>query len=78
MTLRTFDDPNSLEARQGLLDRRTERNHPKRHRTKKRSAKIKAAKKQKAAHRASIKAAAMRRYHEAARAFWTGQRDEHP
>lgn len=37
MTLSSFDDGDSDEARQALLDRRCERSHPKRHRTQKRA-----------------------------------------
>lgn len=78
MTIRSFDDANSLEARQFLLDRRCERTHPKRHRTKRRSAKQREAKKIKVAHKLAIKAALAERYHSRVRAFWSGVASEHP
>lgn len=78
MTLRTFDDPNSIEARQALLDRQCERNHPKRHRTKRRAVKRLLAKKQRVAHKIAINMRAGQRYYAAVKAFWAGESDAHP
>lgn len=78
MTHRTFDNPLSIEARQALLDRRCERTHPKRHRTRKRSIKQKARIKQRTGQRAVIKLAAVREMKAMTRAFWLGQTDIHP
>lgn len=55
MSIRSFSDPNSTEARQFLLDRRSERKHPKRHRTKKRSRKMREARKARVKHIEAVK-----------------------
>lgn len=78
MSHRTFTDPNSVEARQALLDNRCERKHPKRHRTAKRSAKRNALARQKGAHKAAVNLAAKRQRDALVRAYWTGEREEHP
>jgi len=78
MTLRSFDDANSDEARRFLLDRRCERNHPKRHRTKGRTRRLSAAKRQRAAYNRMLAKAARQRWLAAVRAYWAGQRDAHP
>lgn len=78
MSHRTFDGVRSIEAVQHLLDNRCERNHPKRHRTAKRSAKRAAEKRQKGAARAAMSLAAKRRHVALVRAYWAGERDEHP
>lgn len=78
MTLQSFDDGNSDEARQFLLDRKCERKHPKRHRTMNRAKRISAAKKLRAAHKVAINNIAARRFKNEVRAFWSGKRDGHP
>lgn len=78
MTLRSFEDADSDEARQFLLDRHGERVHPKRHRTRKRSAKATQARKQRVAHRAAVAAARRAKYHAAVESYWRGERDAHP
>ena len=77
MTHRTFDDPNSIEARQALLDNRCEHG-PKRHRTRRRSKKRAAIKRQRAAHKVAIAGARAERFHAAVRAYWLGEREAHP
>ena len=77
MALRSFDDGNSDEARQFLLDRRCERNHPKRHRTQKRKKKLAKRKRQKIEHKTNVRLMKSRRYHAAVRAYWRGEGD-HP
>jgi hypothetical protein len=78
MTLKSFNDANSLEARQHLLDRRNERKHPKRHRTLGRRKKLNAAKREK--HKANRIAAAKDRsvFLANARLYWNGDADGHP
>lgn len=77
MALKSFNDGSSDEARQFLLDRRDERNHPKRHRTQKRSKVISAKKRAKAKARAARNLAAYRDYVAKVRAYWAGLGD-HP
>jgi hypothetical protein len=74
----TFSDPNSIEARQALLDGHSERKHPKRHRTAKRKSRASALKKLKAKQRAVLRLVAMRKFNAATRAYWAGERDAHP
>jgi len=78
MTRRSFDHPNSIEARQALLDNRGERKHPKRHRTRKRASGQNRAKRiaAKAAQRAQAKRA--RGFKDAAQAYWQGRKETHP
>lgn len=76
--LSSFDDPNSDQARQALLDRRCERLHPKRHRTKKRAKALSARKRRRVQHANAVRAAAIRRYHASVRAYWSGEADGHP
>lgn len=80
MGLQTFSDPHgvSIEARQCLLDKRCERNHPKRHRTKGRAKRLTAAKRDKIKHKLALRQASDRRYDEAVSAYWRGERDGHP
>lgn len=78
MALQSFNNPNSDEARQHLLDRRCERKHPKRHRTKKRSVKQRAARKARGKARAALQAKARARHYEAVKAYWAGEADQHP
>lgn len=79
MSRRSFDDPTgtSDRARQGLLDNRSE-HKPKRHRTRKRSKALGAAKRQRAAHKVAVNAARRSRKLAAARAYWRGERENHP
>lgn len=79
MSHRTFDDPHgtSLAARQGLLDNRCE-HKPKRHRTLGRRRRISAKKKRKVAAKVAAIDAARRKFKAAARAYWRGERDDHP
>ena len=78
MSHRTFDNPDSIDAKQGLLDNRCERNHPKRHRTRKRMAAVHKAKRNAGLLKQAKNAARARRYKSAVRAYWAGERDEHP
>lgn len=78
MTLKSFDNPNSLDARQHLLDRRNERKHPKRHRTLGRRRRISALKKAKVKHLSAIATAERSRFLAKARAYWKGEADGHP
>lgn len=77
MSLKSFSNPNSDEARQALLDRRCERKHPKRHGTKKRQHAIAMAKKQNAALRAAANLDKRRKRLAACRLYWAGLGD-HP
>lgn len=77
MTLKSFDDGGSDEARQFLLDRRCERLHPKRHRTQKRAKRISAKKRSRIKHKNSVRERAVARYKAAVDAYWRGERD-HP
>ena len=77
MTLRPFDDGSSDEARQFLLDRRCERNHPKRHRTRKRAKALSVKKRAKIKHMNATRARRLNAYKSAVRAFWRGEGD-HP
>lgn len=76
--MRAFDDPNSDEARQYLLDRRCIRNHPKRHRTGPRKARARRKRKAKVAHANVIQRRERGRFLEASRAYWRGEADGHP
>lgn len=75
---RTFDDPNSIEARQALLDNRCERTHPKRHRTQKRAKRLNAIKRAKGVAKAKRNLLAKRRHNAAVAAYWRGDRETHP
>ncbi len=78
MPTKTFDNGNSDEARQFLLDRHSGRSHPKRHGTLKRRKRLSAEKK------ARIKAKNARLYRERskflaqARDYWRGLAEGHP
>jgi hypothetical protein len=72
MTHRTFDDANSIEARQHLLDNRCE-HAPKLHRTSKRKSRQAAAKRAAGKHIAAMQLVAQRRRLAEARAYWSGQ-----
>jgi hypothetical protein len=78
MSLRSFADSNSIEARQFLLDRKCERNHPKRHRTGKRKGKMSRKKRSRLKHWAAIRAKETQKYRAAVRAFWSGEIEMHP
>ena len=78
MTLLSFPDPNSIEARQALLDRRCERAHPKRHRTAKRKSRAAAAKRSAGKHKAAANLAAKRTRDALVAAFYRGDRAEWP
>ena len=78
MTLKSFDDGNSDEARQFLLDRRCERNHPKRHRTLTRKKAISAKKRARVKHNLATRSRAIAKYKAAARSYWAGESDAHP
>ncbi len=77
MSHRSFADPNSLEARQALLDNRCE-HATKRHRVRKRQKALSAAKRARIKHVVGMALAARRRHTAAVRAYWTGQAEEHP
>ena len=78
MTLKSFGDGTSLEARQHLLDRRNERKHPKRHRTLGRRRKLAKAKKQAVKHHLAVATAARVKFLAQAHAYWNGEADGHP
>ena len=78
MALQSFDNSNSDEARQFLLDRRCERLHPKRHRTQKRAKARTEKQKAMSKAKADIKARAQKRFRDQARAYWAGKADGHP
>ncbi len=78
MTIKSFDDGNSDEARQFLLDRRCERNHPKRHRTQKRAKALSAKKRARIKHKNAVATRQRAKILDAARAYWRGERDDHP
>jgi len=78
MTRRSFDNPNSDEARQALLDNRQERSHPKRHRTRRRSKALQAKAQRRAAVAQAQRAKALQRHRCAALAYWRGETDVHP
>lgn len=79
MSHRTFNDPHgtSLEARQGLLDNRSE-HKPKRHRTLGRRKRLSAAKKRKIKAKNALRLVAFRRWKEKVRAYWNGHAESHP
>ena len=77
MSRGSFDDGNSDEARQFLLDRRCQRNHPKRHGTTKRAKALSSAKKRRLAHRLAVNQAARAKRQAAVRRYWAGLGD-HP
>jgi len=78
MSRRSFNDPTSDAARQALLDNRAERSHPKRHRTRRRSKALQAARRRPAAVVAGKQAKALSRHHSAVAAYWRGEVDQHP
>lgn len=78
MALKSFDDGDSDEARQALLDRRCERNHPKRHGTKKRTKALAAKKKAQMKAKARARVVSFRQYKAKVRAYWAGESNEHP
>jgi hypothetical protein len=69
----TFNDPNSIAARQALLDRRCQK-VPKRHRTAKRKSRIAAQKHAASRRKAELNARAVRLRRATARAYWSGER----
>lgn len=78
MTLKSFSDSTTTEARQFLLDRRNERSHPKRHRTLGRRKRLAAQKKRAVKERLAVIAKDRDRYLTAAKAYWAGEADGHP
>jgi len=79
MSTRTFDgNGNSIYERQFLLDNRCERTHPKRHRTKNRTRRANAKRKQRRQHKMAMRLAAEQKYHAAVRRYWLGEADCHP
>ena len=78
MALQSFDDGNSDEARQFLLDNRCERLHPKRHRTMKRAKKLASQKRSAAKTTVAVKDAAARRFKNRVAAYWAGDMECHP
>lgn len=79
MSRRTFDDPHgtTLEARQGLLDNRSE-HKPKRHRTLGRRKRLSAKKKAKIKTDNAKRLAKIRRYNAKVKAYWAGELANHP
>lgn len=78
MPHRSFPTSRTIEAAQQLLDNRTGRSHPKRHRVRKRRAKRNAAARAKGKARAAINAAAKSRYKAQVRAYFAGTADTRP
>jgi hypothetical protein len=78
MPLMSFDNGNSLEARQFLLDRKSGRLHPKRHRTLKRRKALSAAKRARVKARLVQRDLERARYLAASAAYWAGTADGHP
>jgi hypothetical protein len=78
MTLQSFDAEQFDQSRQFLLDRRTERLHPKRHRTQKRAKRIGAKKRARVKHRNAVTLMAKLRFNAAVRAYWLGEVEAHP
>lgn len=78
MTIRSFKDAKSDEARQFLLDRACERNHPKRHRTKNRTKRRSAKKKSAIKHRLALRCASRAKFITAVRRFWMGESAVYP
>jgi len=76
--LQSFDDGNSDEARQFLLDRRCERIHPKRHRTMKRAKGISSAKRARIKHKNAMKARKISAYKAKVAEYWAGASEVHP
>lgn len=77
MGLQSFDDGNSDEARQWLLDQKGARSHPKRHRTLNRSRRLSAAKKVATKHNVAVRLAQVRKYKAKVADYWAGLGD-HP
>lgn len=78
MPHRTFDDGDSLEARQFLLDNRCIRKHPKRHRTNKRRSRFAMARAARAKVNAGKFLAMKRRRRAMMRAYFQGEINECP
>lgn len=78
MSRRTFDaHGTSAEARQALLDNRSE-HKPKNHRTLGRRRRLSAAKKQRIKHANAARLTKFRDFKTKVRAYWRGERVEHP
>lgn len=78
MSRRTFDNPNSDEARQALLDNKAERKHPKRHRTRKRSRMLAQKKRREGVAKAAENKRRYQKYKAGVRAYFAGETNEHP
>ena len=78
MSRRSYDDPNTIEARQGVLDNRCENRRSKNHRTRNRSKKLNAIKRARGKAKAAINLVRARKFKAACRAYWEGENDEHP
>lgn len=78
MSRRIFDaHGTSAAARQALLDNRCE-HKPKNHRTLGRRRRLSATKKQRIKGAVAARIAAFRRFKEKVRAYWNGERENHP
>lgn len=75
MSHRTFDDATSIQARQALLDNRCEHGQ-KRHRTRKRKARLNAVARAMGEHKRKANMAKCHRLLAITRAFWRGDRDD--
>jgi len=80
MSRRSFNDPHgqSDEARQGLLDNRCERLHPKRHRTNKRAKRLSAKKRAEIRAASAKRLADKRRYDARVKSYFSGEAADHP
>lgn len=78
MALCSFDPDEFDRSRQFLLDRRCERNHPKRHRTQKRAKRLSKMKRERIKAKNAHTALALHRHHALVRAYWAGEIDRHP
>ena len=78
MGIQSFDDPDSDDARQFLLDRKCERKHPKRHRTMKREKALTGKKRAKVQHQVATRERNASNFKAKVRAYWLGLSECHP
>lgn len=78
MSLQSFDKEQFDQSRQFLLDRRTERLHPKRHRTQRRAKRIGAKKRERVKSYLASRKISLTKHLAAVAAYWSGERDGHP
>lgn len=78
MTRKSFNSAEGDDARRGLLDRRCERNHPKRHGTQKRCKAEARKKRAKSLRKIEIRRKEDHKRIDLVRKYWKGETDSHP